>query len=106
MIEVLELHNWRSYERLRLELEPGVTFIVAPNGVGKSSIIEGARFALYGLEPVRGGHRKADASDKTSASVSLTLEGNSTLRITRVLADRKNAAPVTTAELDGEALDQ
>jgi DNA repair exonuclease SbcCD ATPase subunit len=105
MIESLELHNWRSYEQLELKLQPGVTFIVAPNGVGKSSIIEGARFALYGNEPSRGGHRKADAVGQTSAAVTLRLDGDSTLRINRVMAQRKNATPVTTAELDGEELD-
>jgi DNA repair exonuclease SbcCD ATPase subunit len=105
MIESLELHNWRSYEHLELKLQPGVTFIVAPNGVGKSSIIEGARFALYGLEPLHGGHRKADAIGETSASVTLRLDGDSTLRINRAVAQRKNSLPVTTAELDGGALE-
>lgn len=105
MIESLELHNWRSYEHLELKLQPGVTFIVAPNGFGKSSIIEGARFALYGVEPSRGGHPKAGAIGETSATVSLRVAGDSILRISRVASQRKNASPGTTAELDGEALD-
>lgn len=105
MIESVELHNWRCYEHLLLQLEPGVTFIVAPNGVGKSSIIEGARFALYGVEPSRGGHRKADATGETRATVDIKLEGDSTLRVTRALTQRRNAQPITTAELDGTRLD-
>lgn len=104
MIESLELHNWRAYENLQLELQPGVTFIVAPNGVGKSSIIEGARFALYGVEPSRGGHHKADASGETTATVTLRLDSDSTLRVSRVVAQRRNAPPRTTAELDGKTL--
>lgn len=103
MIESLELRNWRSYEELSLPLEPGVTFIVAPNGVGKSSIIEGARFALYGVEPPRGGHRKADATGATSASITLRLDGGAVLRVTRAVALRKNT-PTVTAEVDGRAL--
>lgn len=103
MIESLELRNWRSYTELSLQFDAGVTFIVAPNGVGKSSIIEGARFAVYGIEPRQGGHRKADASGETTASVAVRLEGDGLLRITRSLPQRKKS-PVVTADLDGRSI--
>ena len=51
VIRRLTLRNWRAYEHLELDFEPGATFVVAPNGVGKSSIVEGARFALFGSVP-------------------------------------------------------
>jgi len=39
MIRRLVLTNWRAYEHVTLDLEPGVTFIIARNGIGKSSLI-------------------------------------------------------------------
>jgi recombinational DNA repair ATPase RecF len=51
VIRRLTLQNWRAYEHLELDFLPGATFVVAPNGVGKSSIVEGARFALFGFVP-------------------------------------------------------
>jgi DNA repair exonuclease SbcCD ATPase subunit len=48
MIRRLQLHNWRAYENLDLELGPGATFIVASNGIGKTSLIMGAAWGLFG----------------------------------------------------------
>ena len=42
MIQRLELQNWRAYDRLDLELGPGATFVVASNGIGKTSLIMAA----------------------------------------------------------------
>jgi DNA replication and repair protein RecF len=36
----LELVDFRSYERVELDLSPGVTVLVGPNGVGKTNLIE------------------------------------------------------------------
>ncbi|MEV6634477.1 DNA replication/repair protein RecF [Actinoplanes sp. NPDC051470] len=36
----VELTDFRSYERVALELEPGVTVLVGPNGVGKTNLVE------------------------------------------------------------------
>lgn len=46
MITRVRLTNWRAYERLDLQIGEGTTFIVAANGVGKSSFIEAVRWAL------------------------------------------------------------
>lgn len=48
MIRRLQLRNWRAYENLDLELGPGATFIVASNGIGKTSLIMGAAWGLFG----------------------------------------------------------
>ena len=40
MITRLELTNWRNYEHADLVLGPGTTFVVASNGVGKTSLVE------------------------------------------------------------------
>lgn len=39
-IEHLALTDFRSYQNLDLELSPGVTVFVGPNGVGKTNIVE------------------------------------------------------------------
>lgn len=48
MIRRLKLSNWRAYEALDLELRHGTTFIVAPNGIGKTSILLGLLWGLFG----------------------------------------------------------
>ena len=72
MIRRLRLENWRAYNTLDLELGPGTTFVVAPNGIGKTSLVEAAAWALFGDNaptadrPVRAG--------ATSATVTVELE--------------------------------
>ena len=48
MIRSLRLTNWRAYDKLDLELGPGATFVVASNGIGKTSLIMGAAWGLFG----------------------------------------------------------
>ena len=48
MIRKLTLANWRNYEDVEIELGTGTTFVVASNGLGKTSLVEAARFALFG----------------------------------------------------------
>lgn len=61
MIRRLWLENWRAYDTLDIGLGPGTTFVVAPNGVGKTSLVEAAAWALFGDDaptadrPVRAG---------------------------------------------------
>jgi len=48
MIRRLQVEGWRAFDRLSLEFEPGLTFVVAENGIGKTSLIEAASWGLYG----------------------------------------------------------
>ena len=48
MIRTLGLRNWRSYDDLNLQFDPGTTFVVAPNGVGKTSLVYGLAWAVFG----------------------------------------------------------
>ena len=52
MIERVELVGWRAYERLDLAFEPGTTFVIARNGVGKTSLIEALLWGFFGDEGV------------------------------------------------------
>ncbi|MCA1572800.1 MAG: AAA family ATPase, partial [Chloroflexi bacterium] len=46
MITAVHLENWRAYKSFKIELRPGTTFLVAPNGVGKTSFIQAVRWAI------------------------------------------------------------
>ena len=50
----LAVADFRSWERAELDLEPGVTVLVGPNGVGKTNLVEAA-----GYLATLGSHRVA-----------------------------------------------
>ena len=104
MIRRLTLENWRAYEHLELDLRPGATFVVAPNGVGKSSIVEGARFALFGfVPPAREGAARVARTGTTSASVEVELPSGRLLNVTRPYPAKPRGSTTPTVLLDGEA---
>ena len=47
MITLVRLSNWRAYRDVELQMESGTTFLVAMNGVGKSSLLEAVQWALH-----------------------------------------------------------
>lgn len=106
MITRIALENWRAYRNLDLDIDPGTTFLVAPNGVGKSSLLEAVRWALGAghveqrPSMVRQGH--------TTAQVSVTLAlPAGELAVTRSLkAARTKVMATTAATLDGRELDE
>lgn len=54
MINKVWLRRWKAYDSLDLELQAGTTFVVAKNGIGKSSIVQGLHFAFFGLKTLLG----------------------------------------------------
>jgi DNA replication and repair protein RecF len=40
----LELLDWRSYEALTWQPDPGVNVLVGPNGAGKTSVLEAVAY--------------------------------------------------------------
>src|SRR5579864_1510851 len=69
MIKRLELRRWRAFDIVAIDFEPGTTFLVAPNGVGKTSLLLGLTWALFGEHSnfdaktcVRIGHESAQAT--------------------------------------------
>ena len=105
MIRRLVLQNWRAYDRLELDLEPGTTFVVAPNGVGKSSIVEGARYALFGaVPPVRDGATRVSADEGASAAVEVALPSGRILDVSRPYPPTGRGSAPTIA-LDSASLD-
>jgi DNA repair exonuclease SbcCD ATPase subunit len=73
MIRRLSLTNWRAYDRLDLTFEEGVTFLVAANGVGKSSIVMAAAWGLLG-EASNVDAASSVRGDADHASVELEVE--------------------------------
>lgn len=105
MIRHIGVRHWRAYEDLDLRLSHPVTFFVAPNGVGKSSLVEAVRWCLLGLPDGRSAVR-AIRSGHESASVQLgfDLPGHPDVRVSRTLA--RNGATTFSALVDGDALDE
>ena len=103
MIHRLRLRTWRSYEELDLRLDPGTTFVVAPNGVGKTSLVYGLAWGVFGkhsgLNPktcIRAGAESAEVQ------VELDLSDGRQLSINRTA--KRRGAPTATYEVDGARL--
>lgn len=105
VIRRLELSNWRAYATLELELEAATTFVVSRNGVGKTSLITGALWALFGdLVDVDPRKQRRDADAATSAHVGLLLPDGRELLVTRLLSGKRVTveAAVDGTDLDGD----
>jgi DNA repair exonuclease SbcCD ATPase subunit len=86
MIRRIGIANWRAYRRLDLDLTRPVTFIVAPNGVGKTSLVQAVMWGVFGELP-SGGQGRLVRVGEEAAMVDLTIElpSGSTLDISRAL---------------------
>ncbi|MEA2505349.1 MAG: repair protein SbcC/Rad50 [Actinomycetota bacterium] len=101
MIRRLSLTNWRAYDRLDLTFEEGVTFLVAANGVGKSSIVMGAAWGLLGeASNVDAASSVRGDADHASVQLEVELPDGKRLEIERSVTARGR----TSSEilLDGE----
>lgn len=84
MIQRLELKNWRAYDKLDLELGSGATFVVASNGVGKSSLIMGAAWGVFGdASKVKAVDQIRGDVESASVGVVLRLPSGDTVTISR-----------------------
>ena len=106
MIRHLTLENWRAYERVDLDFEPGddIRRGIA-TASGKSSIVEGARFAFFGfVPPSKEGAPRVAATGPTSAAVDVELPSGRVLNVSRAYPARPRGAATPEAVLDGEPL--
>ena len=102
-ISHLSLTNFRNYEALELDLEPGMAVIQGANGQGKSNLLEAAYVLAIGKSPrasadrelVRWQPRTADAYSQVSAEIERNA-GPVKLRI-------DFRVPTTGAETNGDA---
>lgn len=122
MILEMRLRNWRAYGSLDLELGPGTTFIVAANGVGKTSLILAAAWGVFGeasavnaAEEIRGDAQSASVEvvlrlpDSGNITIARTVDrkGKSKLEARlgdRVITDQADLRSLMAAELGGDPL--
>jgi DNA repair exonuclease SbcCD ATPase subunit len=89
MIERLQVTNWRAYDRLDIELGPGATFVVASNGIGKTSFIMAAAWGVFGDMPgVRGADEIRGDAEHANVTVDLRLPSGDVLAISRSVDQR------------------
>lgn len=98
MITLVRLSNWRAYRDVELQMESGTTFLVAMNGVGKSSLLEAVQWALtrttkQDSERIRKGERTAEVE------VHL-LAGSTPVRIRRRLSLGTGKKPLKTPKVE------
>jgi DNA repair exonuclease SbcCD ATPase subunit len=105
MIERLELRRWRSFDHVAIDFAPGTTFLVAPNGVGKTSLLLGLTWAMFGDHSnvpantcVRVGH------DSAEGTVTLTIGEAHHLTIRRTVTT-SNKATVSYSD-NGATIDE
>jgi DNA repair exonuclease SbcCD ATPase subunit len=90
MIQRLRLANWRAYDGLDIELGPGATFVVASNGIGKTSLIMAAAWGIFGdIAGVRGQDEIRGDAETATVTVDLRLPtSGDPLVITRTVDQR------------------
>lgn len=85
MIRRVVLTNWRAYERLELDLSKPVTFVVAPNGVGKTSLVEAVQWGTFGRTwRAKAGRRVRIGAERARVELTIELSG-STIEVSRTL---------------------
>src|SRR5262245_44117523 len=103
MIRRLYVQGWRAFDRLTLDLSDGLTFVVAENGVGKTSLVQAAAWGLYGQ------HSTVDAraarrigGPDTRVEVDVELPDGRLLTVERSVGPRADSMA---ARVNGTALD-
>jgi DNA repair exonuclease SbcCD ATPase subunit len=106
VITHIGLENWRAYRNLQLDVDPGTTFLVAANGVGKSSLLEAVRWALGAGQVEQRPSMVRQGHDRATVSVTVAVpEGE--LAVTRSLkVARSRLTAETSATLDGRAVEE
>jgi DNA repair exonuclease SbcCD ATPase subunit len=101
MITRVLLRNWRGYEKLGLDLGPGLTFVIADNGVGKTSLVNGVAWALFGdASGVDGDAAIRAGTAETTVEVDLTI-GPTRFSVSRSLRRTGRSRETLTVQVDG-----
>lgn len=79
-VRTLHLRNFRRHADTRVEFPDGVTALLGANGSGKSSLLEGIAFALFGTDGLRTGKSLlrldgAPPGDSVEATLEVELGG-------------------------------
>lgn len=71
----LRLRDFRSYERVEVELGEGLTVVSGPNGSGKTNLLEAAYFALTARSPRTANERELVRRGASVTRVEADVEG-------------------------------
>jgi DNA repair exonuclease SbcCD ATPase subunit len=106
VIRRLKLKNWRNYEDVSIDLQAGTTFVVASNGVGKTSLVEAARWALFGAPSASSTSPVRVGADQATATVELVLPTGQILTVERTVTTKAARHPsLPSIHLDGKRID-
>jgi DNA repair exonuclease SbcCD ATPase subunit len=104
MIRRLRIQGWRAFDDVTLELGEGLTFVVADNGVGKTSLVQAASWGLYGgLSQVDIRAARRIGSPLTRVDVEVELPDGRSLSVRREARDR--GGDIVWTRLGDEELD-
>ncbi|MEM2874176.1 MAG: AAA family ATPase [Candidatus Nanoarchaeia archaeon] len=104
MIKKIKLQNWKSHTETELSFTKGINVLVGPMGSGKSSVLQGICFALFGSVPeVRRKELKVSELVRrnagSQAAVELEFEtGDKAFKVMRVIGNKGTEAIVTDAD--------
>lgn len=101
MIKKLTLRNWRNYEDVTFRFGPGTTFVVASNGVGKTSLVEAARWAIFGTKASDGNDAIRVGETSAVAIVDLELPNMQVITVERALTSNRRSTSPPAIRLDG-----
>ena len=102
MIRRVLLRNWRGYEKLNLDIGPGLTFVIADNGVGKTSLVNGVAWAVFGeASGVDGTVAIRTGADDATVEVDLTI-GDTAFSVARTLQRTGRRRHQVRATVDGQ----
>jgi DNA repair exonuclease SbcCD ATPase subunit len=92
VIRRLHIEGWRAFEDVTLELDEGVTFVVAENGVGKTSLIQAAAWGLFGsLSGVDAHAARRFGTSTARVTVDVELPDGTELNIVREASERSDS---------------
>lgn len=92
IIKKLKLKNIRSYKELEIEFPVGTILLSGDIGSGKTSILLGLQFALFGLQPGQKGASLLRQGEETaSAKLNIEIDGEQ-IEIERTLKKNKNGS--------------
>lgn len=85
MIKKIALENWKTHKNSEFEFGKGTNVLVGPMGAGKSSVMDGISFALFGTFPAANAKRlsleeaimsKPAAMEQASVKLDFFYDGN------------------------------
>jgi DNA repair exonuclease SbcCD ATPase subunit len=96
LITFVSLENWKTYKTFELKFERGTTFLVAANGVGKTSFIDAVQWALdRSAAPSRSSMRRGA---KTTSVVVELIAGDAIIKVKRSLTLGRARTPADKIE--------